>query len=344
MFGHVRTTVGSWDVEKVHAVVARSEAHVEVTFGSQNVQNTPFLDHFWKLRCRKSARRSGVKHISKSKRTKPTRFGTLFEARFEVKSKKWRVGSTFGRSDVVLRGRHKGFCTLPKVRKTWEFWSSFNYDHHYTTLHYTTLHSTTTTTTTTTSLHYTNYIALHELHYTSTTLHYITLHYANYNYNYTTLHYTDYITLHYMTPHWTTPHHTTLTTTTATTTTILLYTTLHYTRVHYITLPYIILHYSDYTTYNCNHFRRGRFIHYTHYKCNCNYTTQISLHHNCNSTTQHYNYSCTTPHYIQQLWVRWPTRWPLQPLQPFQTTQLQPPFNPWVDSLCHPWFTTTSLS
>ena len=59
-----RTTFGSWDVEKVHAVVARS------TFPSQNVQNTPLSDHFWKLRCRKSARRCGAKHISKSKCTK----------------------------------------------------------------------------------------------------------------------------------------------------------------------------------------------------------------------------------------------------------------------------------
>ena len=32
---HAQTTFGSWDVEKVHAVVARS------TFPSQNVQNTP---------------------------------------------------------------------------------------------------------------------------------------------------------------------------------------------------------------------------------------------------------------------------------------------------------------
>ena len=55
-----RTTFGSCDVEKVHAVVARS------TFGSQNVQNTPGADHFWQLRCRKSARRCGAKHISKS--------------------------------------------------------------------------------------------------------------------------------------------------------------------------------------------------------------------------------------------------------------------------------------
>ena len=62
----VRTTLGSWDVEKVHAVVARS------TFPSQNVQNTPGSDHFWKLRCRKSARRCGAKQISKSKCTKHT--------------------------------------------------------------------------------------------------------------------------------------------------------------------------------------------------------------------------------------------------------------------------------
>ena len=59
-----RTTFGSWDVKKVNAVVARS------TFPSQNVQNTSASDHFWKLRCWKSARRCGAKHISKSKCTK----------------------------------------------------------------------------------------------------------------------------------------------------------------------------------------------------------------------------------------------------------------------------------
>jgi len=59
--------------EKVHAVVARS------TFRSQNVQSTPFSDHFLKLRCRKSARRCGAKHVSISKCTKHTRFGPLLE-------------------------------------------------------------------------------------------------------------------------------------------------------------------------------------------------------------------------------------------------------------------------
>ena len=59
--------------EKVHAVVARS------TFPSQNVQNTPAPDHSWQLRCRKSARRCGAKHISKSKCTKHHMFGPLLE-------------------------------------------------------------------------------------------------------------------------------------------------------------------------------------------------------------------------------------------------------------------------
>ena len=68
-----RTTFGSWDVENAHAVVARS------TFPSQNAQNTPCSDHFWKLSCRKSARRCGAKHISKSKCTKHTMLGPLLE-------------------------------------------------------------------------------------------------------------------------------------------------------------------------------------------------------------------------------------------------------------------------
>ena len=45
--------------EKLHAVVARS------TFGSKKCQNTPFPDDFRKLRCGKSARRCGAKHIWK---------------------------------------------------------------------------------------------------------------------------------------------------------------------------------------------------------------------------------------------------------------------------------------
>ena len=50
--------------EKLHALVTRS------TFRSQKAKSTPCLEHLWKLRCRKSARRCGAKHISKSKVSK----------------------------------------------------------------------------------------------------------------------------------------------------------------------------------------------------------------------------------------------------------------------------------
>ena len=81
--------------EKLHAVLARS------TFGSQHVQNTPFLDHFWKLRCRKKC-------------TPLSR-----EAHFQVKILKApHARTTFGSSDVVLHGRRKECRTLSKVSKT----------------------------------------------------------------------------------------------------------------------------------------------------------------------------------------------------------------------------------
>ena len=99
---------GQMGDEKVHAVVARS------TFPSQNVQNTTWSDHFWKLRCRKSARRCGAKHISKSKCTKHHMVGPLLEvemskkctplwreAHFQVKMYKTHHSrTTFGSCDV----------------------------------------------------------------------------------------------------------------------------------------------------------------------------------------------------------------------------------------------------
>ena len=209
--------------EKLHAVVARS------TFRSQNVQSTPAPDHFWQLRCRKSARRCGAKHILKSKCTKHTRSGPLLEvemskkctplwreAHFEVKMyKTLGVRTTFGGSDVAsLR------------------FGSLHYTIHSTKLQYITLHSTTlqlqlqnyTSTLHYTPLHYLNYntlrhITLHSttLHYTihSTTLHYITLHY--------TLHTLQYITLHYTPQHYNYYNYRT---------TQLHSTTLHYTPLH----------------------------------------------------------------------------------------------------------------
>ena len=105
---HSQSTFGSRDVEKVHAVVARS------TFGSKKWQNTSASEHFWKLSCGKSARRCGAKHIWKSKVAKHTMFGRLLEvemwkkctplwrqAELEVKMyKTHHARTTFGRCDV----------------------------------------------------------------------------------------------------------------------------------------------------------------------------------------------------------------------------------------------------
>ena len=77
---HDRSTSGSWDVEKVHTVVARS------TFRSQHVQNPPCSDNFWKLRCQKSAHPSGAKHVSKSKVQKTEGHGTLLDVQMSFRA------------------------------------------------------------------------------------------------------------------------------------------------------------------------------------------------------------------------------------------------------------------
>ena len=61
-----------FDVEKVHAVWREA---------SQNVQNK-LSDHFWKLRCRKSARRCGAKHICQNQNVQNTLQILLDQLRF----------------------------------------------------------------------------------------------------------------------------------------------------------------------------------------------------------------------------------------------------------------------
>ena len=215
--------------EKLHAVVARS------TFPSQNVQNTPFSDHFWKLRCQKSARRCGAKHISKSKVLKTGGLGPLLEvamskkctplwreAHFQVKMyKTLHVRATFEvrmlkKCTQLWREAHFRSENVQNTRGSdhfWRFRCRFAASLHYTTLRYITPHST--------------------------IRHYITLHYTPQHYNYTL----DYTPLHSTTVNFTTLHYTTLRSTT------LPYIKLHYTPLHYITLHYAPQHYNyNYTT------------------------------------------------------------------------------------------------
>ena len=188
---HVRTTFGSWGVEK-GTPLWREDARS--TFASQNVQNTPFSDHF----C-----------IDVEKVHTVVARSTFASQKW----KKWEVRRTCGRSDVVLRGRRRGLCTWSKVSKMWGFVAVSTTIT--TTLHYTTRHDTTLTTLI--ALHYIyNYNYNYNYHYVTlhyTTPHHPTLHYTNYiTLRYTTLHYTtlDYTTLHSVTLHYTTLHHTTL--------------------------------------------------------------------------------------------------------------------------------------
>ena len=207
-----RTTFGSYDVEKVHVVVARS------TFRSQNVKNTRGSDHFWTLRPRKSARRCGAKHMSKSKVQKTEGYGALLDVQMSF--------CGVGARDCAPRqkwAKRAGFVAFSTTTTTTP---------HYTPIRYTTLQLQL-------HLHYIplHYTPLHPLH--STTLHYTQLHSITLNYtqlHYATLHYTPlhYITLHYLPLHYTT----------------LRYTTLHYTTLHYIALHYTAFHYTSlhYTT------------------------------------------------------------------------------------------------
>ena len=306
--------------EKLHAVVARS------TFPSQNVQNTPATDHFWKLRCRKRAVRCGAMHISKSKCTKHTSAGSLLEvemskkctalwreAHFQVKMYKTHQRRTiFGGSDVekvhaVVARSTFGSQHVKNTRGSDHFWrfrcrfawqaqglSKVSKMWGFCSIlnynhHYTTLHSNT--------LHY-NY----NYSYTFTTFHYTTLHYTTLHsitLNYTTLHSTTlhYLPLHFTRLHYTPQHYNYNYTTTLHYTkiqpTTLNYTTLHYTTLHYLPLHYITLH-STTLQLQLQLQLHSTTLRYTklHYTTTLHY---ITLH----STTLHY----TTLHYTTLHWM-----------------------------------------
>ena len=122
----LRTTFGSWDVEKAHAVVARS------TFRSQNAQHTtfgPLLEVEVSKKCTPLWREAHLEVKMHKTHHSRTTFGSwdvekvhAIVARSTFGSqnvKKTRARTTFGSSDVASRGRRKGLCTLSKVSKKW---------------------------------------------------------------------------------------------------------------------------------------------------------------------------------------------------------------------------------
>ena len=255
--------------EKLHAVVARS------TFRSQNVQNTPCSDHFWKLRCQKSARRCGAKHISKSKCTKHTILGPLLEVEMSKKPL-WREAHFQLKMYCTKHTRFGPLLEVEMSKKCTPLWREAHFEvkmykaHHVRTtfgharfawqaqgivhlvkseqnvrvlwhfqlqppLNHTTLQYTTPQLQLQLHLHY---IPVHCTPLQSPTLHSITL-------NYATLHNT---TLHSITLNYATLHNTTLHSTT------LHYITLHYLPLHFTTLHYTTLNYTTTTTATTLHY------------------------------------------------------------------------------------------
>ena len=120
----LRTTFGSWDVEKVHAFVARS------TFPSQNVQNTS-----------KHLSVGRLLEVAMSEKCTPL----WREAHFQVKMYKTpHVRATFGGSDVAsLHYTTLHYTTLHSTTLHYItlHYTPQHYNYNYTTtLHYTPLH------------------------------------------------------------------------------------------------------------------------------------------------------------------------------------------------------------
>ena len=167
---HVWSTFGSWDVEKAHAVLARST--------------------FFGVQCRFAWQAHGILHVAKSEQTR--RFCRIFNYNHHY--------ATLHSTTLQLQLQLHLHC-LPlhyiTLHYTTLHYTKLHYNYNYTTLitlYYATLENTTPHHTTLhhTTLNYTteHYTTLHYITLRFVTLHYITLHYLHHHTcpcNYTTL-------------------------------------------------------------------------------------------------------------------------------------------------------------
>ena len=121
----VRTTFGGSDVEKVHAVVARS------TFRSQNVKNTRGSDHFWRFRCRFASLHYTTLHYT------TLHYTTLHSTTLQLHN----YTTTLHYTTTTTTQLHSTTLHYAKLHYTTSHYTTSHYTPlHYTTLHYTTLH------------------------------------------------------------------------------------------------------------------------------------------------------------------------------------------------------------
>ena len=109
---HCRTTFGSWDVEKVHAVVAQS------TFRSENVQNTTCSRHFWRFRCRFAWQAQRIVHLVKSEQN--VRVLQHFQKRWQV----WDIWRGYSKMHFAWQVQYKWHvhqrCSEVRALISWE--------------------------------------------------------------------------------------------------------------------------------------------------------------------------------------------------------------------------------
>ena len=131
----VRSQLARWEMKDCTPLWR--EAHLEV----KKAKDTSRSDHFWKLRCRKSARPCGAKQISKSKGSKTDGLGPLLEVHmskecttlwrethFQVKSvKKLTRWDHFWKFRCLESARRCGakHISKSKVSKNWRARTTF---------------------------------------------------------------------------------------------------------------------------------------------------------------------------------------------------------------------------
>ena len=111
----VRSHLAGWEMKNCTCLWC--EAHCEVQMlrrpqrlSKSNVESTPVSEHFWKLRCWKSARCCGAKHISKSNVLKTAGLGPRLDVQMSL-----RVACARDSAPCQMWAKREGFVAVSKA-------------------------------------------------------------------------------------------------------------------------------------------------------------------------------------------------------------------------------------
>ena len=133
---HVRTSFGGSDVQKVHAVVARS------TFRSQHVKNTRGSDHFWRFRCRFASLHYTTLHYT-TLHYATLHYNTLHYTTLQLQLHNYTPLHSTTLNYTTLHYITLHYTPLQLQLRLHNYTPLHSTTRNYTTLHYITLHYTT---------------------------------------------------------------------------------------------------------------------------------------------------------------------------------------------------------